>query len=107
MATKAQTEAVDTKPAPSSTTESNVSGVEDRVVMASRHPDGTPAQSDGFEFIGDKDAVLAGAVHQLRSVEYAKLQTTVDDPPTVEDNEKAAERGEKRAVAEVNERHPG
>lgn len=85
----------------------SVSGVEDRVVMASRHPDGTPAQSDGFEFIGDKDAVLRGATHQLQSVEYAKLQTDVDNPPTVEDNEKAAAEGEKRAKVEVDERHSG
>lgn len=102
----ADTKNIDSKPAPSTGTSSNVNGVEDRVVMASRHPDGTPAQSAGFEFIGDPEAALAGAVHQLRSVEYAKLQTTVDDAPTAEDNEKAAARGEKRAVAEVNERHP-
>lgn len=85
----------------------SVSGVEDRVVMASRHPDGTPAQSAGFEFVGDRDAVLAGAEHQLQSVEFAKLQTTVEDAPTVEDNERAAEEGAKRARAEVDERHHG
>lgn len=85
----------------------SVSGVEDRVVMASRHPDGSPAQSAGFEFIGDKDAVLRGATHQLQSVEYAKLQNDIDNPPTVEDNERAAAEGEKRAKAEVDERHNG
>lgn len=36
----------------------------DRVVMASRAPDGTPAQFDP-EFIGPKDVVEAAAVQQL------------------------------------------
>ena len=84
-------------------------GLQDRVVMASRGSDGTPHQTPDFEFIGPKDGVVAGAVHQLQSVEYAGLQVSTDPDvnPTEEENEAAAKRGEAKAKAEVDARHKG
>lgn len=88
---------------------SDVTGVQDRVVMASRHADGTPAQSDDFVFIGDKDDATAGAVHQLQSVAYAALQTSSDPEvaPTEDEQAKAADAAEAKAKAEVDQRHEG
>lgn len=37
----------------------------DRVAMASRKPDGTPAQTEPFEFIGDTETVQAAAATQV------------------------------------------
>jgi hypothetical protein len=84
-------------------------GVRDRVVMASRHADGSHAQSDDFEFIGDKDGVIAGAKHQLVSVAYAGLQTSSDPDvnPTFEEQEAVREVAERKAEAEVEARHKG
>jgi hypothetical protein len=84
-------------------------GVQDRVVMASRHADGSHAQSDDFEFIGDKDDAIRGAKHQLVSQAYAALQTSTDPDvnPTEDEQDAAREEAEGRAEAEVNERHKG
>lgn len=38
----------------------------DRVVMASRKPDGTPDQTPDFEFIGDPETVLEANTEQLK-----------------------------------------
>lgn len=38
----------------------------DRVVMASRKPDGTPNQTPDFEFIGDPELVLEANTEQLK-----------------------------------------
>ena len=38
----------------------------DRVVMASRKPDGTPDQTPDFEFIGDPEMVLEANTEQLK-----------------------------------------
>lgn len=98
-----------TETAKAAPTGKDATGVHDRVVMASRGADGTPHQSKDFEFIGDKDAVLAGAVHQLQSAEYAALQTSSDPDvnPTDEENEAAAEKGEAKAKSEVDAHHKG
>lgn len=87
----------------------DATGLQDRVVMASRHADGTPAQSSDFEFIGDKDAVLHAAKHQHVSVALAALQTSTDPDvnPTVEEQEAVIPGAEARAEAEVNARHKG
>ena len=67
--TTAKTTATTTKtttPATTSSTQGRVSADadHDRIVMASRAPDGTPAQFDP-EFIGPKDVVEEAAVTQL------------------------------------------
>ena len=40
----------------------------DRVVMASRTADGTPVQSEGFEYVGDKEFVQAATAEQLTQI---------------------------------------
>lgn len=85
-------------------------GVHDRVLMASRLSDGvTPAQSENWEFIGDKEAVKAGARHQHVSAALAELEpVTSDGPfPSAEEREKVIGPAEKRADAEVEARHKG
>ena len=85
-------------------------GVHDRVVMASRRSDGvTPAQSEDWEFIGDKEAAKAGARHQHVSAALANLEpVTTDGPlPSKEEREKVIEPAEKRADAEVDKFHKG
>jgi hypothetical protein len=85
-------------------------GVHDRVVMASRRSDGvTPAQSEDWEFIGPKDAVKAGARHQHVSAALANLEPVTLDGPfaSEEERKKAAEAAEKRADAEVEDKHNG
>jgi len=84
-------------------------GVHDRVVMASRHADGSPAQSEDFEFIGPKDDVKEAARHQLVSAAHAALQTASDPEfaPSAEDQEKAVGPAEKKADAEVDAHHKG
>jgi len=44
----------------------NTGGDHDRVAMASRRPDGTPHQTNDFEFIGDQQVAIDAAKHQLR-----------------------------------------
>jgi hypothetical protein len=44
----------------------NTGGDHDRVVMASRLPDGTPHQTNDFEFIGDRQVAIDAAKQQLR-----------------------------------------
>jgi hypothetical protein len=85
-------------------------GVRDRVVMASRRSDGvTPAQSEDFEFIGDKEAVKKGARHQHVSAALAELEpASLDGPfPSKEEREAVIEPAEKRADAEVDKHHRG
>lgn len=83
--------------------------IHDRVVMASRHGDGTPAQSEDFEFIGPKDGVIAAAKHQHVSVALAALQNSTDPDvnPTLEEQEAVIAPAEKKAEAEVNAKHKG
>lgn len=110
MATQKKTEAtVETAPDYVGPEGKDSAGVRDRVVMASRHADGTPAQSEDFEFIGPKDGVKEAARHQLVSVAHAQLETASDPTysPSVEDYEKAIEPAEKRADAEVEKHHRG
>lgn len=40
-------------------------GDHDRVAMASRHPDGSPAQTPDFTYIGDPDVAVSSAKTQL------------------------------------------
>ena len=96
----------------------------DRVVMASRRPDGTPVQSEGFEFIGDKEFVQAAATEQLsqinvsaednaRAREQAAETAGAGPDLSPEEEERIArhkslqEAAAKQAAAEVAERHTG
>lgn len=97
-----------------------VSGDHDRVVMASRRPDGTPDQTPDFTYIGDQDASVQAAKEQLRqqavSAEDVRLRGVagaggpgeeVDDPSTAElrkAHESAAKSAERAAESEVKAR---
>jgi hypothetical protein len=100
----------------------------DRVVMASRLPDGKPAQTPDFEFIGPKDAAVDAAKRQLseQAVSAADVAirgvtsepeegqegvgTTGNDPTTAElrkVHDSAAKAAEAKAESEVNANHKG
>lgn len=95
----------------------------DRVVMASRHPDGSPDQTPDFEFIGDKEVVETAAKRQLSeqavsAVDVERRGVTAEatgtpgepDPATKElqaAQEKAAKAAESKAAAEVKSHHQG
>lgn len=95
----------------------------DRIVMASRTPDGKPAQFDP-EFIGDKKTAIEAAEVQLTeqkvsAVDQAKRgvvdNTGTDDgsdpDPAVKELQKAHEAAEKaaksQAASEVDDLHEG
>lgn len=95
----------------------------DRVVMASRTADGTPVQSEGFEFVGDKEFVQAAATEQLsqiavsaedhvRAVEQA-AENAPDSSLSPEEEERIKRHKDlqaaaaKQAAAEVEEKHVG
>lgn len=95
----------------------------DRVVMASRLPDGTPAQTPTFEYIGDKDVAIHAAKRQLseqavsaadvaiRGVTSADAIGPGEPDPAVQEikdaHEAAAKAAESRAESEVNKNHAG
>jgi hypothetical protein len=96
----------------------------DRVVMASRAPDGTPVQSEGFEFIGDKEFVQAAATEQLSQIavsaddaaraqeqaaETAAAGTSLspEEEERIKRHKELQEAAAKQAAAEVNEKHTG
>lgn len=92
---------------------------QDQVVMASRRADGTPDQTPGFAYIGDKEASIEATKAQLATsavsaVDAARQRDaaadkadSAPDPIVAEDIEakqKAAAAAEKAAEAEVNAR---
>lgn len=96
----------------------------DRVVMASRAPDGTPVQSEGFEFVGDKEFVQAAATEQLsqinvsaedhaRAVEQAAETAGAGSSLSPEEEERIKRHKDlqqaaaKQAASEVEEKHTG
>jgi hypothetical protein len=92
-------------------------GDRDRVVMASRKPDGTPDQTADFEYIGDKATTLEATKVQLAeqatsAVDTEKRAPVVDegndmDPDVAAlkaEHEKVAAAAEKQAEAEVDAR---
>ncbi|GGU90981.1 hypothetical protein GCM10010275_29990 [Streptomyces litmocidini] len=99
-------------------------GDHDRIVMASRRPDGTPDQI-APEFIGDKDVALAAAKEQLavqaasavdvaaRGVSSSPEGDGATAPPDPEiqalkdAQDKAREEAEARAEREVGKLHQG
>ncbi|KUH38389.1 hypothetical protein ATE80_13045 [Streptomyces kanasensis] len=100
-------------------------GDHDRIVMASRRPDGTPDQLNP-EFIGDKETAVQAAREQLAvqaasAVDIAARGVTAgpaedgtggSEPDAEikalkEAQDKAVETAEARAEREVNERHQG
>jgi len=99
----------------------NTGGDHDRVVMASRLPDGTPHQTPDFEFIGDKDFAIEATKQQLREQAVSAKDVELrgagsnasadgDSKPDAEVqklidvHEKAAKSAEGKAEAEVNAR---
>lgn len=93
-------------------------GDHDRVVMASRLPDGTPAQTENFTYIGDKETSVAAAKEQLATQAVSAADaadrsraedlSSAPDPAAVErikTHERAAKSAEAKAEAEVNARH--
>jgi hypothetical protein len=97
-------------------------GDHDRVVMATRNPDGSPRQSADFEFIGPKDVAEAHAKEQLAQLHVSAADTAIrgvtspaDEPgepdafvkPIKDAHEKAVKAAHARAEAEVAERHNG
>lgn len=94
-------------------------GDHDRVVMASRKPDGTPDQTPDFEYIGDKDTSIKATEKQLteqrvsaadveaRGVTASGEGEFVEDPSiakVAKAHEAAAKDAAKDAKAEVNAR---
>ena len=95
----------------------------DRVVMASRLPDGTPAQSESFEYIGDRSAVTEAAKTQLADQAVSAADIAVrgvtgagpagpGEPDAavseiVAVHKEAAKAAEQRAEVEVDEHHAG
>ncbi len=98
----------------------------DRVVIASRRPDGSPAQSEGFEYIGPKEQAVAAAKAQLAeqavsAVDVAVRGVTTDTgdngegssrpDPGVQDiidaHGAAVSAAESKAESEVNSAHKG
>lgn len=116
-----------TAKAPASPATKAVGGDHDRVVMASRKPDGTPDQTPDFTYIGDKETTLAATKEQLKqqavsAVDVAERGVTsseADDksglPATgpqsdpsigamADKHDKAAKAAEKAAETEVDAR---
>lgn len=112
--------------------DASIKGDHDRVVMASRKADGSPDQTENFEYIGDKDIAIEAATTQLAeqavsavdqerrgvSTEEPGLQgedrgnegSSEPDPVVGElkaEHEKVAKAAGKRAEAEVKARHEG
>lgn len=100
-------------------------GDHDRIVMASRRPDGSMDQINP-EFIGDKDVALAGAREQLAVQAASAVDTaargvsagqdngvgeTAEPDPDVkalkDEQDKAVAAAEDQAEREVNDRHQG
>jgi hypothetical protein len=99
-------------------------GDHDRIVMASRAPDGTPAQINP-EFIGDKETVKEAAEKQLAEQAVSAVDVAArgvasgdtggagssePDAAVAElkaAQEKAADQARSRADAEVNKLHKG
>lgn len=97
-------------------------GDHDRVVMASRRPDGTPAQTENFTFIGDEEATLEATKAQLTEQAVSAVDVEVrgwstdtgdedgDDGPDpaiaelVEAQDAATSAAEAQAEAEVKAR---
>lgn len=94
----------------------------DRVVMASRRADGTPAQSKDFEYIGDKETAVTAARTQLTEQAVSATDVAVrgvadvgagdgePDPAVAEikaAHDSAAKRAEGKAESEVNANHGG
>lgn len=97
----------------------------DRVVMASRLPDGTPAQTSTFEFIGDKQVAIDAAKRQLTEQAVSAADVAIrgvtsetaegvgsSDPDAavqeIKDAHEAAKKdAESRAESEVNKNHAG
>ncbi len=52
----------------------------DRVQIASRHPDGTPAQTPDFEFIGNKDFAIEASKKQLAEQAVSATDTALRGP---------------------------
>lgn len=99
-------------------------GDHDRVVIASRKPDGTPDQSPDFEFIGPKTFAVEASKEQMRQQAVSAVDTEIrgvesggtaaastKEDPTIaklqQAHDTAASAAEKRAEAEVNEGHHG
>jgi len=102
-------------------------GDHDRVVMASRRPDGTPAQTEDFEFIGPRDFAIKAAQEQraqqaVSAVDVAIRGVTTsaqgegnegssEPDPAVSEikaaHDKAADAARKEAEKEVESRHAG
>lgn len=83
-------------------------GDQDRVAMASRRPDGTPAQTPGFTYI-DEDAAREAAERQLTEQAVSNADAVVRVPaevPTDADT-RTAEQGEQdpavQAISDVHE----
>jgi hypothetical protein len=94
-------------------------GDHDRVVMASRHPDGSPDQTPDFTYIGDKEFSKSATAEQLKqqavSAEDVRLRGAAaagggeggsepDDAvqKLIDAHESAAKGAEKTANAEVD-----
>ncbi len=105
---------------PSTPAAKAVGGDHDRVVMASRRPDGTPAQTADFTYIGDEESSVAAAKYQLaeqavsaadvreRGVSTGDAGDTGEPDPDVrklqKTHESAASAAEKAAESEVKAR---
>ncbi len=91
----------------------------DRVAMATRYADGTPAQTADFEYIGDRETAIAAAKTQLaqqavsatdvamRTAAAATDEGNEPDPGVselIEAHERATKSAERAAEAEVKAR---
>jgi len=100
----------------------SVTADHDRVVMISRTPDGSPAQTSDFEVIGDKQVAEDAAVKQLTEQRVSAADNVIravsgdttspgePDPAVAEivkAHEKAADKAETDAKAEIDEHHQG
>lgn len=68
----------------------NTGGAIDRVQMASRHPDGSPNQTSGFEFVGDKESTLKAAKVQLSQQAVSNADQKIRREITEEETEEPA-----------------
>lgn len=100
------------------------SGDHDRVVMASRKPDGTPDQTPDFQFIGPADMVEDMNAEQLRQQKVSaadvalrgvsagsSAETSEAEDPTIAElqaaHQQAEKAADKQAAAEVKAKHDG
>ncbi len=98
----------------------------DRIVIASRRPDGSPAQSEGFEYIGPKDQAVTAAKAQLSEQAVSAVDVAVrgvttepadngegssEPDPGVQEiidaHGAAVSAAESKAESEVNSAHKG